>query len=57
VLRMSDDVERRVDAVWSELGIGGVPAKAPRSNGAGHRGEAAGARLLRAARVALGRES
>jgi 4-hydroxy-3-polyprenylbenzoate decarboxylase len=56
VLRMSDDVERRVDAMWSELGIGGVPVKAP-ANGAGHRSEAAAARLLRAARVALGRES
>jgi 4-hydroxy-3-polyprenylbenzoate decarboxylase len=57
VLRMSDDVERRVDAMWSDLGIGGVPARAPETNGAGPKAEAAAARLLRAARVALGRET
>jgi 4-hydroxy-3-polyprenylbenzoate decarboxylase len=59
VLRMSEDVDRRVDAMWPELGIDlDVPRAAlqSHSNGSARAGEAATARLLRAARVALGRE-
>jgi len=59
VLRMTDDVERRVDAMWSELGIDLGAArggKAPHANGVSRASEAAAARLFRAAKVALGRE-
>jgi 4-hydroxy-3-polyprenylbenzoate decarboxylase len=59
VLAMSRDVERRVDERWAELGIGlDPPASRGHSgdNGAPRAGEVAVQRLLRAARVALGRE-
>jgi hypothetical protein len=55
---MSRDVRERDDAMWADLGIavgpgGALPAH---TNGFGKSGEAAAHRLLRAARVALGRE-
>jgi 4-hydroxy-3-polyprenylbenzoate decarboxylase len=58
VLRMSHDVERRVDAMWADLGIDleGHEKRTSHTNGVSHAGEAAATRLLRAARVALGRE-
>jgi 4-hydroxy-3-polyprenylbenzoate decarboxylase len=58
VLSMSADVERRVDERWAELGIPMEPHEGRRANGAPHgkNGEAAAHRLLRAARVVLGRE-
>jgi 4-hydroxy-3-polyprenylbenzoate decarboxylase len=59
VLAMSPDVERRVDQKWAELGID-LDAHASRrhsgDNGVPRGGEVAVQRLLRAARVALGRE-
>jgi 4-hydroxy-3-polyprenylbenzoate decarboxylase len=59
VLAMSPDMERRVDERWGELGIDrGTQASRRHSgdNGAPRAGEVAVQRLLRAARVALGRE-
>ena len=58
VLHMTREVERRVDERWAELGIPETPPKAERANGVDstRNGEAAAHRLLRAARVALGRE-
>src|SRR5580658_181330 len=59
VLAMSPDVERRVDGMWAELGID-LGAREGRRNANGvdapRTGEVAVQRLLRAARVALGRE-
>jgi 4-hydroxy-3-polyprenylbenzoate decarboxylase len=60
VLAMSPEVERRVDAICGEIGIDlGVngSARYPSDRGAPRTGEVAVQRLLRAARVVLGRES
>jgi 4-hydroxy-3-polyprenylbenzoate decarboxylase len=59
VLEMSRDVRDRVDAMWAELGIdldAASSARASHANGSAN-GEATAQRLLRAARVALGREA
>jgi 4-hydroxy-3-polyprenylbenzoate decarboxylase len=60
VLVMSPEVESRVDGLWAELGIDLEDRQGRRRllvNAVAPAGEAAGRRLLRAARVALGRES
>jgi 4-hydroxy-3-polyprenylbenzoate decarboxylase len=58
VLAMSPEVTRRVDGMWAELGIdlGAESQRPAHSNGSSKNAEAAAHRLLRAARVALGRE-
>jgi 4-hydroxy-3-polyprenylbenzoate decarboxylase len=59
VLEMTRDVRERVDAMWAELGIDlGIPRRPSATHANGKmNGEATAQRLLRAARVALGREA
>jgi 4-hydroxy-3-polyprenylbenzoate decarboxylase len=54
VCRMSDEVARRVDAMWNELGIEAVRPRANGANGV-HGGTGAARRILEAARALLAR--